>query len=137
MLSSTELEFKTADVLNQDYEQYLLEGGRFPYEDFKYITNILAESNTTPLNVDKSPCTCQITGICELCDIEPSLKEIYIYKELRRKMNPDIPTLNSPNVVNPWQMNDAELVREIFLITDPTQHKYQTVGEIFPHMFGL
>ena len=137
MLSNTELEFKTADILNQDYEQYLLEGGRFPYEDFNYITNTLAQNNPSPLNMERCPCTCQISDICELCGIQPSLKEIYIYKELRRKINNDTPTSDSSNIVYPWQMHDVELVREIFLITDPTGNKYQTVGETFPHMFGL
>lgn len=138
MLSSTELEPKTTDVLNQDYEQYLLEGGRLPYEDFNYITNTLTESNHTPPNMERCPCTCQIDDICELCGIQPSLKEVYIYKELRRKINNDTPpSLDSLNVVYPWQMHDVELIREIFLITDPTGNKYQIVGETFPNMFGL
>jgi hypothetical protein len=34
-------------------------------------------------------------------------------------------------------MHDLELVREIFLLTDPTREKYQIVTEKFPHMFGV
>jgi hypothetical protein len=138
MLSNTELEFKTADVLNQDYEAYLLGGGRFPYEDFKYITDILAEDNPTPLRMERSPCTSQIGGISQLCNIEISPKEILIYRQLRRKMPPNDQLFkNLPNTCNPWQMHDVELAREIFFLTDPTREKYQIVTEKFPHMFGV
>jgi hypothetical protein len=138
MLSNTELEFKTADVLNQDYEAYLLGGGRFPYEDFKYITDILAEDNPTPLRMERCPCTSQIGGISQLCNIEISPKEILIYRRLRRKMRADNQLQETlPNTCNPWQMHDLELVREIFLLTDPTREKYQIVTEKFPHMFGV
>lgn len=135
MLSKTELEFTITESTNQGYETYLLEGGRLPYEDFKYITDILTEDSSISISIEKCPCTSQITGICDLCNLELSPKEIKIYGELRRKMNPDIPTLNSPTVVNPWQMHDVELAREIFLLTDPTREKYQIVTESFPYMF--
>lgn len=135
MLSKTELELTITESTNQDYETYLLEGGHFPYEDFKYITDILTEDSSLPISTEKCPRTSQITGICDLCNLELSPKEIKIYKELRKKMNPDIPTLNSPSVVNPWQMDDVELAREIFLLTDPTREKYQRITELFPYMF--
>ena len=137
MLSKTELDLKTADDFNQDYETYLLGGGRFPYEDFKYITDILTEDFSISISIEKCPCTNQITGICDLCNLELSPKEIKIYGELRRKMNPDIPALNCPTVVNPWQMHDVELAREIFLLTDPTRKKYEVITELFPHMFKV
>ena len=137
MLSEKELQFKTADVLDQDYEQYLLVGGRLPYEDFKYITEILAEDTSSPPKIKSCPCVSQISSICRLCNLELSPKEVRIYRGLRRKMNPNIQTLNPPTVVNPWQMHDVELAREIFLLTDRTGEKYQIVTDLFPHMFRV
>jgi hypothetical protein len=42
---------------------------------------------------------------------------------------------SQPGIVNPWQMCDVELAREIFFLTDPTREKYQRITESFPHMF--
>lgn len=137
MLTKTELELTITESTNQDYETYLLGGGRFPYEDFKYITDILTEDSSISISIEKCPSTSQITSICDLCDLELSPKEIKIYGELRRKMNSNIPALNAPNIVNPWQMHDVELAREIFLLTDPTREKYQRITELFPHMFKV
>ena len=138
VLSETELNLKIEQTLNQDYEQYLLEGGRFPYEDFKYITDTLAENSPTPINMERSPCTSQIRGIGQLCNIEISPKEIHIYKRLRRKMMLDNQFQEIlPHTQNPWQMHDIELAREIFLLTDPTREKYQIITELFPNMFKV
>jgi hypothetical protein len=136
MLSDTELKPKTADTLNLDYEQYLLRGGRFPYQDFTFITETLLENSSIPFEERKCPNTSQILGICNLCGIQPSLEEIYVYKSLRTKMPTGQEILPSqPGIVNPWQMCDVELAREIFFLTDPTREKYQRITESFPHMF--
>ena len=138
VLPETELNLKTEETLNQDYKQYLLGGGTFSYEDFKFITDTLAENNPTPINMERDPCTSQISGISRLCNIEISPKEIDIYRKLRRQMMPDNQFQEIlPNTKNPWQMHDIELAREIFLLTDPTREKYQIITELFPNMFKV
>ncbi len=136
MLSSTELEAGKTDIFNQNYEQYLLRGGRLPHEDFTFVTETLLENSSTILEERRCPSTSQILNICKLCNIQPSSKEIYMYKNLRIKMPTGQEILPSqPNVVNPWRMCDVELVREIFFLTDQTGEKYQRITETFPHIF--
>lgn len=131
-LQTTNLEQLTS------YEEYLLAGGRFPYEDFTFITETLEGNSPTPFEIRKCCNTSQITGICDLCGIQPSLEEIHIYRNLRTKIpsGQEI-SPNQPNIINPWQMCDIELAREIFLLTDPTREKYQRITERFPHMFTV
>jgi hypothetical protein len=135
MLPKTEFVPKTTEILNQDYDRYLLEGGKLPYEDFLYVLRILTEEAPFQPNMDRCPCRSQIAGICESCGLELSQQETEIYRGLRQKMAPNTQFLNCKNSKNPWQMHDVELAREIFLLTDPTREKYQKIAETFPHMF--
>ncbi len=139
MLLETDQGLQTTNLEQQtSYEDYLLVGGRFPYEDFTFITDTLSGNSPTPFEMRKCSCSSQISGICDLCGVQLSPEEIHIYRNLRRKMSSDQEiSPNQPNIVNPWQMHDVELAREIFLLTDHTREKYQIVTEKFPHMFGV
>jgi len=139
MLLETDQGFQTTNLEQlTSYEEYLLAGGRLPYEDFTFITETLSGNSPTPFETRRCPNSSQISGICDLCGVQLSPEEIHIYRNLRIKMPSDKEiSPNQPNIVNPWQMHDVELAREIFLLTDPTREKYQIVTESFPHMFRV
>lgn len=114
------------------YEEYLHQGGYFTQEDYSLVKDLMSVEDC---KCRRNSFMSQIVTIATHCNIPITKNELFIYDVLREKMPPEREISKEENTLHIWEMSDQVLAREIFLLTEETGSKYQTVTEKYPHIF--
>lgn len=130
MLQETRIELE----LKAPYQDYLDHGGHFAFPEYEFVTEALEYGIYCPECPQKGG---QILDIASLCGLELTETEIAIYTKLRERteISPIPEEVFDKRARSACCMGDTELVAEIFLLTDKTGQKYQTLVSSYPHIF--